>query len=234
MITITGCNQHGSTRKCVITESGEHLSLDPVPCRKHGEGPWCREIGEGRHEPVRPLLQSILEEVNRRIPRYPRGQRLTIQRYGYPEDQPGEWDALEISLGGNDPERERERTNRAVRHILSEWLPKTMELYGEKDLAQQAQRATETGGQRFFLDIWKHAGNATDAALAASHIYGGDRWIVSPQGGQQASRRDFIGKEIGMMAETMLQAHQEAKLELDLKQQLRKLLEAAVGPEEER
>ena len=61
MNTITICNQHGPTRKCIITPRGEHLSLEPVRCREHGAGPWCREMGKGEHLPIRPVLEAVLK-----------------------------------------------------------------------------------------------------------------------------------------------------------------------------
>ena len=227
MVTITTCGQHGDERKCIITPRGEHLSLDPVRCRQHGEGPWCRELGQGEHQPVRPVLQAVLEEVNRRIPRYPRGQQLAIRHYG----QHGEHNALEVVLGGNDPERERARTDRAIRHVLREWFPRTLELHGETETASRARQAASAGDMEFLMNIWKDTQDtpAISAVMAAFNIAGGDRLRSSPQGPRQASRRDFVGREIGNMAEAMLEAHQAAGLELDLREELRGLLCVMMG-----
>ena len=73
-------SQHGPARKCIITPRGEYLSLEPVRCREHGAGPWCRKMGKGEHLPIRPVLEAVLEEVNRQLPRFPQGHRLAGPR----------------------------------------------------------------------------------------------------------------------------------------------------------
>ena len=236
MTTITSCNQHGPTRKCIITPRGEHLSMEPVRCREHGAGPWCRKMGKGEHLPIRPVLEAVLEEVNRQLPRFPKGQQLAIRRFGYPEDDPGDPDALEVSLGGNDPRREGKRAGRMVQHVLREWFPRTLDIHGEAWLAVRARLAAESGDRTFFHHAWKETTvtGATDAALAACNIAYADHEQVGDQvdrqidqsPGRHARQQDFIGREIGRMAEEMLKVHREAGLELDLKSELRRLLEA--------
>ena len=84
----------------------------------------------------------------------------------------------------------------------------------------------------FFQHAWKETTvtGATDAALAACNIAYADREQVDQQvdqhPGRHARGQDFIGREIGRMAEEMLKVHREAGLELDLKSELRRLLEA--------
>ena len=230
MNTITICNQHGPIRKCIITPRGEHLSLEPVRCREHGAGPWCREMGKGEHLPIRPILEAILEEVNRQLPRFPHGHRLAIRRFGYPEDHPGDPDALEVSLGGNDPRREGKRAGRMVQHVLREWFPRTLDLYRQVELAGRARQAAEADDRTFFKHAWKETTvtGATDAALAACNIANTDREQVDQQvdqhPGRHARQQDFIGQEISRMAEEMLKVHRKAGLELDMKSELQRLL----------
>ena len=155
MNTTTIHSQHGPAGKCIITPRGEYLSLEPVRCRDHGAGPWCRKMGKGEHLPIRPVLEAVLEEVNRQLPRFPQGQRLAIRRFGYPEDDPGDPDALEVSLGGNDPRREGKRAGRMIQHVLREWFPRTLDLHGEAGLAGRARLAAESGDRTFFQHAWK-------------------------------------------------------------------------------
>jgi hypothetical protein len=225
--TMTIYSQHGPARKCIITPRGEYLSLEPVRCREHGAGPWCRKMGKGEHLPIRPVLEAVLEEVNRQLPRFPQGHRLAIRRFGYPEDHPGDPDALEVSLGGNDPRREGKRAGRMVQHVLREWFPRTLDLHGQVELAGRARRAAEADDRTFFQHAWKETTvtGATDAALAACNIAYTDREHVDQHPGRHARQQDFIGREIGRMAEEMLKVHREAGLELDLKSELRRLLE---------
>ena len=143
MNTMTIYSQNGPARKCIITPREEYLSLEPVRCREHGAGPWCQKMGKGEHLPIRPVLEAVLEEVNRQLPRFPQGHRLAIRRFGYPEDHPGDPDALEVSLGGNDPRREGKRAGRMVQHVLREWFPRTLDLHGQVEMAGRARRAAE-------------------------------------------------------------------------------------------
>ena len=241
MNTTTIHSQHGPAGKYIITPRGEYLSLEPVRCREHGAGPWCRKMGKGEHLPIRPVLEAVLEEVNSHLPRFPQGHRLAIRRFGYPEDHPGDPDALEVSLGGNDPRREGERAGRMVQHVLREWFPRTLDIHGEAGLAGRARLAAESGDRTFFHHAWKETTvtGATDAALAACNIaytdsdqqvdQQVDRQIdqqIDQHRGRHARQQDFIGREIGRMAEEMLKVHREAGLELDLKSELRMLLEA--------
>ena len=227
MNTMTIYSQNGPARKCIITPREEYLSLEPVRCRKHGAGPWCQKMGKGEHLPIRPVLEAVLEEVNRQLPRFPQGHRLAIRRFGYPEDHPGDPDALEVSLGGNDPRREGKRAGRMVQHVLREWFPRTLDLHGQVEMAGRARRAAEADDQTFFQHAWKETTvtGATDAALAACNIAYTDREHVDQHPGRHARQQDFIGREIGRMAEEMLKVHREAGLELDLKSELRRLLE---------
>ena len=73
-------SQHGPARKCIITPRGEYLSLEPVRCRERGASPWCRKMGKGEHLPIRPVLEAVLEEVNRQLPRFPQSHRLAGPR----------------------------------------------------------------------------------------------------------------------------------------------------------
>ena len=211
MNTITICNQHGPIRKCIITPRGEHLSLEPVRCREHGAGPGAGKWARG----ASPHTTNPGSHLGRGEPpaaRFPHGHRLAIRRFGYPEDHPGDPDALEVSLGGNDPRREGKRAGRMVQHVLREWFPRTLDLYGQVELAGRARQAAEADDRTFFKHAWKETTvtGATDAALAACNIANTDREQVDQQvdqhPGRHARQQDFIGQEIGRMAEEMLKS----------------------------
>ena len=120
-----------------------------------------------------------------------------------------------------------------VQHVLREWFPRTLDIHGEAWLAVRARLAAESGDRTFFHHAWKETTvtGATDAALAACNIAYADHeqvgdHQVDQHPGRHARQQDFIGREIGRMAEEMLKVHREAGLELDLKSELRRLLEA--------
>ena len=197
---------------------------EPVRCQQHGNGPWCHDMGEHGHIPIRPIITAIREEVERRIPRR--------ERRTPPEPTPD----------GGEEELEIRRARAAVAHILRDWLPRTLALQASEPhpLLQQAERIREKMDENpewneisrtaremmdeTFLD--ETPPPALDICLKTFGLAVSAKRIREKQHeGWRASQRDFIGREIGEAADAMLEAYQKMQTPLDLARELENLLE---------
>ena len=195
-----------------------------VRCRQHGQGPWCHDMGHQGHVPIRPVLEAIREEVQRRMPR-------NLREPGGPGENCGEDEELEVR-----------RARAAAMHLLRDWMPRVLALQGPRELAElvnrqpwewnnAAGRSIEVSRKSNELKAhWLAREMCLKASVAAVTADSGMRRGVP---GRRASQRDFIGREIGDAAQALLEAHEEAGLRLDLKRELEILLEKAREDDEE-
>ena len=176
--------------------------------------------------PIRPVLTSLREEVERRIPRR--------KRRTPPTPTPD----------GGDEELEIRRAQAAVAHILRDWLPRTLALQGPESqpLLQQAERMREKMDEPpEWNELSRTAREMMDQAFLAEtppttrdiclQAFGlavsAKRTRERQHEGWRANQREFIGREIGSASDTLLEAHREAQVKLDLARELETLLDRA-------
>ena len=104
-----------------------------------------------------------------------------------------------------------------------------MELQGLAQTAERVRRAVQDNNQDYLLFFWRDVPEppqAMTAALKAANIFFSNKTTPDrEQTGQAASSREFIGREIGELAEEFQEAHQLAGKELDLNEELQVLLD---------